>query len=234
MHTLAPARTSLVLLALVLGALALSACRQGGRTQAKSSTAQPAQAKSPAPKPDRAYYRGTPAVRQDIRDLFARVEGAAAHDWAAIAQKLVSYGEPGVPQMIANLGSHQTSVQLMAAYCLGMIQDPRALGELDAARVSASPGVRYEAATAMLRMGDRRGLPTMIDGLEDADPLVRGRAILVLKARTGNTMGYEAQGRTDDRQAAVARWRAWLARGGGVMAPRAMKGVGPRSASPGG
>ncbi len=231
MHIAAPARLSLVLIAFMVLAAALPACQQGGRTQGQAASAR---AEEPADKPDRTYYLGTPALRQDVRDLFARVEGAAPHQWAGIAQKLVSYGEPAVPQMVANLASHQDSVQLMAAYCLGMIQDPRSLSALDAARRSSSPSVRYEAATSMLRMGDRRGLPTMIDGLEDSDPLVRGRAILVLKARTGNTMGFEPQGRADDRQAAVARWRAWLARGGGVMAPRPAVGVGPGRSKSGG
>ncbi len=198
--------------------LVLAACQQNRKPPGPSAE-EKAAAEEKARK-DREFYRGTLAAQQDIRDLFARVEGAAPHQWAELARKLVAYGEPAVPQMIANLSSHQKSVAVMAAYCLGMIQDPRALDALADAMATPHEQLRYEAATSMLRMGDRRGLPTMIDALENPDPLVRARAILVLKERTGGTMGYTADGRPEDRAAAVARWRAWLARGGGVMAPR--------------
>jgi HEAT repeat protein len=64
----------------------------------------------------------------------------------------------------------------------------------------------------MMRMGDRRGLGTLVDGLEDLDPLVRARAILVLKEGTGETFEYRADDNPVDRSAAVARWRFWLQR----------------------
>lgn len=214
------ARRVLALAVLVPCLLAgLAACTQQQPKKPEMSAAEKAAREEKARK-DREFYLGTRAAQQDIRDLFARVDGAAPHQWAQIAQKLVSYGEPAVPQMIANLDSHEKSVAVMAAYCLGMIQDPRALDPLARAMATPHEKLRFEAATAMLRMGDRRGLPTMIDGLEHPDPLVRARAILVLKERTGGTMGYAADGRPEDRAAAVARWRAWLARGGGVMPPR--------------
>lgn len=199
--------------------LVLVACNQQNRKPKEPTAEEKAAAKAKADK-DREFYLGTLAAQQDIRDLFARVEGAAPHQWAQIAKKLVSYGEPAVPQMIANLDSFQTEVAVMAAYCLGMIQDPRALDALAKATASPHMRLRNEAATAMLRMGDPRGLQTMIDALEHPDPLVRARAILVLKERTGGTQGYVADGKPEDRAAAVARWRAWLARGGGVMPPR--------------
>jgi hypothetical protein len=173
---------------------------------------------APAPKTardrpgDRPFYRGTPAVQQDVRDLFARVRDLPAREWNGVASELISYGEPAVPQMIANLDSEILDVQVMSAYCLGMIGDPRALPALSRASASPKEKLRYEAATAMLRLGDRRGFPIMIDGLADRDPLVRARAILVLKDRTGQTFGYKADDKPADRAAAVARWRAWLAR----------------------
>lgn len=199
--------------------LSLAACTQQRRNPNAPTAEQKAAAEAKAAK-DREFFKGTLAAQQDIRDLFARVEGAAPHQWAEIARKLVAYGEPAVPQMMANLESFQVDVAVMAAYCLGMIQDPRALDALNNALASPHTRLRHESATAMLRMGDPRALPTMIDALEHPDPLVRARAILVLKDRTGGTMGYVADGKPEDRAAAVARWRAWHARGGGVMAPR--------------
>jgi len=165
---------------------------------------------------DRPYYRGTPKVREDIRDLMSRVPGASPQVWADVARKLTGYGEPAVPQLVANLESSDHEVQVMSAYVLGMIRDPRSLDALGRATLDPHLTVRYEAATAMLRMGDRRGLSTMIDALESPDPLVRARAILVLRENTGETFGYKADDKPEDRAAALARWRAWIARTGGA------------------
>ncbi len=161
-------------------------------------------------KGDRPYYRGTAKVQQDIRDLMARVPGASHRQWADIARKLAGFGEPAVPQLIANLGSGDHDVQVMSAYVLGMIKDPRSLDALYRSTIEGAPVVRYEAATAMLRMGDKRGLRTMVDALDSPDPLVRARAILVLRERTGETFGYKADDVPDERSAALSRWRAWL------------------------
>ena len=105
---------------------------------------------------------------------------------------------------------------LMSAYVLGMVKDPRSLAALQQATLSKNRLLRFEAATAMVRMGDRRGLSTLIEGLEDRDPLVRARCILVLHERTGETMEYKADDAPGERAAAVARWRAWLVRTGGA------------------
>ncbi len=167
---------------------------------------------------DRPYYRGSAKVQQDIRDLMGRVPGASHRQWADLARKLAGYGEPAVPQLVANLKSHDDDVKVMSAYVLGMIKDPRSLDALYRTTVVASPRVRYEAATSMLRMGDRRALETMVRGLESPDPLVRARAILVLRESTGETFGYKADDVPGERSAAVARWRAWMSKTGG--APR--------------
>ena len=165
---------------------------------------------------DRPYYLGNEQVQQDVRDLFARVPDSSPSQWTEISRKLTAYGERAVPQLIANLQSEVPRAALMSAYVLGMVKDPRSLAALQKATLSRNRLLRFEAATAMVRMGDRRGLPTLILGLEDRDPLVRARCILVLHERTGETMEYKADDAPDERAAAVARWRAWLVRTGGA------------------
>jgi len=145
-----------------------------------------------------------------------RVPGASDRVWADVARRLAGYGEAAVPLLTDDLHSDDAEVQIMAAYVLGMIKDPRALDALQRATIDGAPRLRREAATAMLRMGDRRALPTLVQSLEDVDPLVRARAILVLRDNTGETFAYRADDDPVERSAAVARWRAWLTRTGGA------------------
>lgn len=170
----------------------------------------------PPPK-DRAFYMATPQIQQDIHELLSRVPSATPREWGSLARKLSLYGEPAVPPLVASLREQSGErIHIMAAFVLGMIKDPRSLTALNEARFNPSERVRFEAATSMLRMGDHRGLETMIGGLENADPLVRARSILVLEERTSETFGYRADARPGDRAAAVSRWRAWLAQTHGV------------------
>ena len=168
---------------------------------------QPRKKRKPAQ--DQPFRMTSCQVQQDIKDLFIRVPTATPWQWNQIAQKLISFGSDGVPQVSANLESGVKGVPVMAAYVLGKLEDPRSLDALERATHSTNASLRYEAATAMVRMGDRRGLPVLIEGLDDRDPLVRARAIIVLYERTGETKDYKADDHPQERQAAVARWRAW-------------------------
>ncbi len=202
----------LTALLLTFAAIALPACTCCNFNRPKTSegfkTSEMTQQKE-APK-DRPYYMATPQIQQDIRDLMARVPAATPVEFNQIAGKLAAYGEPAVPQLVSTLKEQSGErSHIMSAYVLGMIKDPRSLNALHEATYNPSERVRFEAATSMLRMNDRRGFRTMIGGLEHQDPLVRARSILILEERTGTTMGYRADARPQDRAAAVSRWRAW-------------------------
>ena len=152
-------------------------------------------------------------AKQDVKDLFVRVPTATPWQWNQIASKLIAFGPDAVPQVAANLSSSVEGVPVMAAYVLGKLEDPRSLDALAGATNSTSSALRYEAATSMVRMGDRRGLPVLIEGLDDRDPLVRARAIIVLYERTGETKDYKADDHPRERAAAISRWRAWYQTG---------------------
>jgi HEAT repeat protein len=100
----------------------------------------------------------------------------------------------------------------MAAYTLGFMNDRRAVEPLARAVNDPVADVRYDAAAALLRLGDDRGFAPLIAGLEDADPRLRARSLGNLHAAVGETFGFEADGDPLERSAAVARWRGWLER----------------------
>lgn len=65
-----------------------------------------------------------------------------------------------------------------------------------------------------MSLGDRRPsaevIPALVARLDDPDPVVRLAAHEELKERTGQDFGYAPWEEAPERQAAVARWRAWL------------------------
>lgn len=56
---------------------------------------------------------------------------------------------------------------------------------------------------------DRSAVPKLIARLESDDPAERLLAIRALERITGETHGFDHAGRTDERAAAVERWRSW-------------------------
>jgi hypothetical protein len=75
--------------------------------------------------------------------------------------------------------------------------------------------MRLNAMLDAAATGDRAAVPGLISRLDSQDGGERLLAITSLKRITGETHGYEHAGPPAERDAAVARWRAW-AEGGGV------------------
>jgi hypothetical protein len=82
--------------------------------------------------------------------------------------------------------------------------DPKSIKSDNAA--SAVPAIK-DAADA----GDRTAIPRLIDDLDDNDPAIRFAAITALQKMTGQSFDYNYYDDAPDRQAAVQRWRQWLA-----------------------
>lgn len=61
---------------------------------------------------------------------------------------------------------------------------------------------------------DRDAIPELVAALSDDDPAVRFYAIEGLRRLTGQTFDYQFYDDDPDRQAAIERWRAWLAERG--------------------
>jgi HEAT repeat protein len=160
---------------------------------------------------DRPWYRGTPEMQRRIRALIAKMPTVEGAERIVLGRRIVSFGEPAVPQLVEALRDRNPTTRGTAAWLLGFLADPRAAPALLEASRDPSQLVRYEAATSLLRIGDDRGFPVLISGLEDPDPRIRAKCILQLKDTTGETLGFIADDAPDDRAAAVARWRAWAA-----------------------
>ena len=72
-----------------------------------------------------------------------------------------------------------------------------------------APVVRARSAAMGDNLPEERVVPTLIDRLEDTDPVVRLSSYEELRRRTGQDFGYLPWGDLDERGRSVAQWRAW-------------------------
>ena len=190
---------------LTIGLCALTAACSG-----RQKPPEDASRLKPRPQGDRPYYQGTRQQQQDIAKLIERLSDPNPRTRYETVSKISRYGEPAIPQLVGALKHSDPDIRTTAAFGLGMMKDPRAYDALAAALGDPSEQVRFEAATALVRNRDGRGLSLLVNGLESEDPRVRMQCIRILKKNTGETFDYKPDGRPEDRAAAVARWRAWI------------------------
>ena len=191
--------------ALLSGALLLLAACQGMRSKPQEAAPTTVDA-GPGNRP---WYAGTPAVQGQIRRLVEMAPQTTGAGRIELGRRIVSHGEPATPILVDALSDPDANMRGTAAWLLGFMKDPRTSNALARATSDEDKLVRYEASSALLQIGDPRGLQGVISGLSDEDPRLRQKCIAVLEAHTGETMGYRADDRPEERAAAVARWRAW-------------------------
>ncbi len=74
------------------------------------------------------------------------------------------------------------------------------------------PEARIGAIRRSAESLDRSQYGNNIESLDDNDPSVRLAAIGALQRMSGETLGYRFNAPSDERAAAIARWKAWLAK----------------------
>lgn len=188
-----------------LAALLLAGCRAPGGA--------PGPTKPAAQAGDRPFYEGTAEMRTRAAEHIVRLDDERPESRMQASRDLARIGEPSVPLLLEALASGPSPrARGMAAYTLGFIKDHRARHPLAKSLEDADTSLRLESATALLRLGDVRGFAPLIAALEDSDALVRSRAIQVLTDATGDSLGFQPSEDPQERAAAVARWKGWLAR----------------------
>lgn len=173
-------------------------------------TRGPGAAPPPLDTTPRAFRGGTPEMQAKLRQLVAEMEALEGAERLEHGARILQYGEPGIPVLRENLDHPDPGMRMVIVYLLGRYKDPRTYDDLDARLADAHEGVRYEAATALVRAGDARGMPALVDALVHRDPRARKRAIDELSRATGDTLGYRYDAHPHERRAAVSRWTRWL------------------------
>lgn len=161
---------------------------------------------------DRPFFAGQAGTRDEIEALLVELAGAHGEKIVDVGMRLVAKGEPAVPALRRALAAPSPSLRANAAYFLGVLKDRRTIPDLArAAAEDEDHAVRFEAAGALLELGDPSGFPTLVDGLAEPDARRRAKCIDVLAEVTHERFGFEPDGDPSERAAAIRRWRAWLA-----------------------
>ena len=100
-------------------------------------------------------------------------------------------------------------VRIFAAMAVGSYDRSSAIDSLVREMEMPDRGYRYLAADYLILLGDNRGIPDLIDRLEDKYEATRHRACGDLRLYTQQTFPCDGRLPADVRAANVKRWRSW-------------------------
>lgn len=78
-------------------------------------------------------------------------------------------------------------------------------------KLDSTEGNATDEAAAQLRQRGDEAIPALLAGLSHPGSIVRRRCDELLKEHTRQDMGFDARGSQEQRDAAVAKWKAWWA-----------------------
>jgi len=185
------------ILALMLVALAPAACesvttKDGVQTNAKNGI-----------------------VQGEITRRIAELRYLHGNELLESMNRLVQLGDAASAQIRENVHSEDWLTRSSLAYVMGATGDRRYIPDLRGLLDDKLPTVRYEAASALVELGDSEGFATLVDGLSDGDIRCRYKCFEALKRATNQDFGYQHDGTPESRETAVMRWKVWL---GGLSA----------------
>ena len=162
-----------------------------------------------------AWLEASPSLARSIELRSVEVSQMSnVDDFVRLSDWFQSTGEPTYPKLLEMAGSSDDSQRTFALSVIAARRDPRLLSPLrNRVPMSslANQQHRYGMARALLMMGDRQGVPVLIDGLESASRRDRALCIAALNAGTNAGIAYNSAASAEERQVAVAAWRQWYA-----------------------
>jgi hypothetical protein len=164
------------------------------------------------------------SVASDQR-VVAAIEGFDASDPANVGSRaaltIMVLTEPESTRATAmNLvGSEDPDVRRAALYALSMTLSSADVDALSPILESSDPRERVLAAAGLLAVGDARGVPVLIELLEDETPMALGfppvhvweRARVALLQATGEDLGLRDAADAEAAAATIPAWELWWA-----------------------
>ena len=121
-----------------------------------------------------------------------------------------SVGEPAYDKLLGFLVDERPVVVTTALAALGATGDSRLVPYIrDAEQPTWEGTLLLESARTRVRLGDWSAMPILINGLESDEVFVRGLCAQSLYQATNEKLGFDAHASLPEREASIARWRAW-------------------------
>lgn len=168
------------------------------------------------------WLKPSPTLRQQIQDQTARLPWTHGAERVEQIRWFAGVGEPAYNALLRLCLDRRPDVAGAALAALGATQDSRLVNSLHALDwpQELDRGVELERARTYVRLGDWDPVHVLIDGLSDNNLWARSWCAQALAEATGQRFGYDPKAQIGEREAAVARWREWIASraGEGILA----------------
>ena len=150
-------------------------------------------------------------VQAEVERCVAELRYLHGNELLDSMTRLKNMGDVAVPAIREGARSDDWLTRSSLAWVMGESRDRRYIPDLHRLLDDRVVGVRYEAAAALIELGDNAGFPVLVDGLSDAEVRNRYKCFESLRRATGRDFGYQHDGTEAARNQAVARWKDWLA-----------------------
>jgi HEAT repeat protein len=150
-------------------------------------------------------------VKAEVERQVAELRYLHGNELLDSMQRLARAGEAAMPAIREGARSEDWLTRASLSWVMGESNDRRYIPDLHQLVGDRVVGVRYEAAAALVELGDNAGFPVLVDGLSDGEVRIRYKCFESLRRATGRDFGYQHDGSEAARSEAVARWKDWLA-----------------------
>jgi len=157
------------------------------------------------------WIQASPILLQQIDDEAARLPWTHGFERLEQIRWFASVGEPAYPALLELAADPRDEVAAAALASLGATMDRRLVPYLRNLPWSPdrSLDLRLERARSLVRLGDWKEIPTLIEGLSDERVYTRSLCAEALREATHEQKGYDPRASEELRRTAIDRWREW-------------------------
>jgi outer membrane protein assembly factor BamB len=105
---------------------------------------------------------------------------------------------------------NQPNAQAAAIGALAKLAGPEAKDSLTKALSSPDERVKLASARALANLGERESLKTFVELLSAQNGRTRLRSHQALRAMSGKTIAFSAEGKPEDRAKSIEEWKKWV------------------------
>ena len=154
----------------------------------------------------------SPLLKSQLEDEADQLPYVRSIERLELIRWFAGVGEPAYGTLLGLLSDPRDEVAAAAFAALGITGDRRLVDPIRATEwepVERSHDLKLERARTLVRLGDWREIPTLIEGLSDERRFTRRLSITALKESTGEDLGYDEDASETSREIAIAAWERW-------------------------